>query len=144
MDTYIGIAGAQVYHSRVPGAISILRVCECRRECVPHAFRSRTLDCAKWERRIRVQSLDLRLISCGFQVSCSLTSESLYTSRPRISNTYFFCFPPFCFSVTRTRVQIAKRKRRPSSSPASQPPSVGVHNPHALEVTCASPVTAPT
>lgn len=79
---HIGIAGAQVHHSRVPRSISILRLCQRRGECVPHALRSRTLDRAKRERRVRVQSLDLRLISCGFQVSCSLTSDSLSVYAP--------------------------------------------------------------
>lgn len=60
---YIGIAGAQIRHSRVSRAVSVLRVRQRRRERVPYAFRSRALDRTKRKWRVRVQPLDL--ISCG-------------------------------------------------------------------------------
>lgn len=65
---HIGTAGAQVCYSRVSRAVSVLRVRQRRRERVPDAFRSRALDRAKRERRVRVQPLDLISYGCNYIV----------------------------------------------------------------------------
>ena len=66
--THIGPAGAQVRYSRVSRAVSVLRVCQRRRERLPDAFRGRALDRSKRERRVRVQSLDLISYGCNYIV----------------------------------------------------------------------------
>ena len=65
---HIGTASAQVRYSRVSRAVSVLRVCQRRRERVPDAFRSRALDRSKRERRVRIQSLDLISYGCNYIV----------------------------------------------------------------------------
>ena len=79
MIVHIGVAGAQVYYSRVFRAVSVLRVRQRRRERVAYAFRNRALDRTKRKWRVRVPSLDL--ISCECNYIVIFTSESLCTSR---------------------------------------------------------------
>jgi hypothetical protein len=61
----IGFVGAQICHSRVPRAVSVLWLRQRRRERILDALRSRALDCPKRDWRIRVQPLDLESLSSG-------------------------------------------------------------------------------